>query len=98
MPSGWNLPLDQQISILVRPSAVLLEPGQRRQAGKDGIDEGELAPVRIMIPAGPLSDDGADSIHYNGLAGSRFPRQSVESLVELNVRRFDNCDILNVQQ
>lgn len=93
-----DLPLDQQISILVRPSAVLLEPGQRRQAGKDGIDEGGSGPCPNQIPAGPLSDDGADSIHYNGLAGSRFPRQSVESLVELNVRRFDNCDILNVQQ
>ena len=98
LPSGW---ISRWISRF--PSSSGPPPFSWNQASggrpvKTALTRADLAPCPNQIPAGSLSDDGADGIHYNGLAGSRFPRQSVESLVELNVRRFDDCDILNVQQ
>ena len=54
-------------------------------------------PVPYQIPADTLTQHRTDGINDNGLAGAGLTGQHIQSRLELNVRSFDDGNILNMQ-
>ena len=94
-----DLPLQQQIAILVRCDAVV---SQSRQCGRDlrknGADKGLVRAGPDQFPGGPSAQNGAHSVDHNGLAGTGLAGQGVEAGAEGYIRRLDHCDIFNMKQ
>ena len=93
-----DLPLDQQVSLLIRPHTVLPEPFQLRQTGENGVDQSRSGPGSDQIAAGPLPDDGPDGVHHDGFTCAGLAGEGVEPPVELDICRLDHRDILNMKQ
>ena len=91
------LPLQKQGAVRLRLYAQCLRQ-PRLHAGKRRADKGLVRPGADQLPAGALSQHGAETVDHNGLARARLAGQGVEPRRELDVCRLDDGDILNMQQ
>ena len=94
-----QLPLEQQVAVLVRGSAGLRQP--RQAVGHLGELRADKGPVRAgadQVPGGAPSQHRPHGVDDDGLAGAGLAGEGVEARAELDVRLLDDRDILNVQK
>ena len=99
LPLAGNLPLEEQVPVLVRSQAVFQEARQvRRDGGELRADEGLGGPGADEVPGSPAPQDSSHGVNDNGFARPGLARKRVESRAELNIRFLDNRNIFDVQK
>ena len=94
-----QLPLEQQVAVLVRGSSGLRQPGQiTGHLGKFGADKGPVRAGADQVSGGAPAQYRAHGVDDDGLAGAGLAGKGVEAGAELDVRLLDDRDILNVQK
>ena len=94
-----HLPLQQQVSVLIRSYAVFRQSRQIcRDMGKHGADKGLGHAGADQFPGGPAPQHGPHGVDDDGFARAGLAGQSVEAGLKGNIRRLYHRDIFNMEQ